>query len=392
MKIVLNIKWVTPVFSLFLACAAMAQDAGINDNARILGGLQPTDPALAKKLEGTSFQPFSQATERDWNQLRPGPGKTQISARTRLEKMSAWSKSEIPDFDAGCTTLFYPFGSADILNAQKFFPNCRRYLLMGLENVGTFPDFNKILDSSNPHAFDAYLVGARASQSELFRLGYIITAQTQKVQATTKLDGNAALLAYLLVIGGNTLTKIQFFCITPSLNQQNSTDAYTSIKCQPTDIPGVQISFQDASNVAKEVVYLEKNLDNSSFTIQSSVRAYIQRLANEDGHEFTTFLKAASYLMHWAGFSEIRTFVFDSSRYIIQDDSGIAYPFIDQQKWNVKLYGDYINPVPVFKNIAQPELKNVYYPHGIKDATIPALPLNYGYNFWQASVMVLRKK
>ena len=68
-------------------------------------------------------------------------------------------------------------------------------------------------------------------------------------------------------------------------------------------------------------------------------------------------VKSASYLMHNTYFSIVRNAVLSKSKAFFQDDSGIAYRYIDKTKWNVQLYGVYNGPIKMFANRFEKDLK-----------------------------------
>ena len=92
--------------------------------------------------------------------------------------------------------------------------------------------------------------------------------------------------------------------------------------------------------------------------------------------ESYTYLKAASYLMHGKDFSMIRNVVFDKSKSILQDDSGIAYRYFDKTKWEIHLYGSYTRPGKEFSWINETDLAKAY-----TDPSVKPVPFTLGYNW-----------
>ncbi len=70
----------------------------------------------------------------------------------------------------------------------------------------------------------------------------------------------------------------------------------------------------------------------------------------------TTFAKAASYLMYKPHFSAIRQFILDQSLYVLQGDSGIPLRYFDPAVWNLRFYGTYAGPIPLFRNCYQADM------------------------------------
>ena len=82
------------------------------------------------------------------------------------------------------------------------------------------------------------------------------------------------------------------------------------------------------------------------------------------------YLKAASYLMHQNGFTNIRNYLVGDCQFILQDESGIPAEFFATY-FNVTYFGKYAGPIDMFKEFDQPYLRQVY-------ASGAARPLPFG--------------
>jgi hypothetical protein len=97
-----------------------------------------------------------------------------------------------------------------------------------------------------------------------------------------------------------------------------------------------------------------------------------------------TYLKAASYLMHGSDFSMIRNFVFEKSKTILQDDSGIAFRYFDRKVWDIHLYGKYIKPGKEFSWINETDLAKAF-----SQSSVKPLPFTLGYNWRRGGINML---
>jgi hypothetical protein len=88
------------------------------------------------------------------------------------------------------------------------------------------------------------------------------------------------------------------------------------------------------------------------------------------------------------GFNRIRNFILDHSRMIVQDDAGIPLAYFDHDKWNVRLFGNYIGPIEIFKQHYQPRLTDLY-----RESNPPPLQFNFGYrwNYKESNLMVVQR-
>ena len=126
----------------------------------------------------------------------------------------------------------------------------------------------------------------------------------------------------------------------------------------------VQIDFRSPYG-PKRLIYVSADLSNSGFT--PSFKSWLDQFSGA-----TAYFKAASYLPHDARFSEIRSWVLNNTRAVLQDDSGIPYKYYDPQIWNVALLGNYQAPIPLFAKHRQANLAAAYAARG------PAAPIPFG--------------
>jgi hypothetical protein len=135
----------------------------------------------------------------------------------------------------------------------------------------------------------------------------------------------------------------------------------------------------------KTLRYFSANLANFHWNDNKDLQAFVAAQG-----KVATLLKAASYLLHRAEFSGVRSAILRQSLLIIQDDSGIPYAQFDPEAWALQLYGAYSPPGGVFKNRAQPDLEKAYQEAG---ASKP-LPFRFGYgaNRGKSNLIVARRR
>jgi hypothetical protein len=73
----------------------------------------------------------------------------------------------------------------------------------------------------------------------------------------------------------------------------------------------------------------------------------------------------------------------------VQDDSGIPFRFFQPEEWDVALHGVYDNPIPLFKKLAQGDLRKA-----VKEKSTGVLPFSYGYHHQkeQSNLLIAEKK
>ena len=81
--------------------------------------------------------------------------------------------------------------------------------------------------------------------------------------------------------------------------------------------------------------------------------------------------------MHKDYFSAIKNVILNQSSNVVQDDSGIAFKyFLENGNYDYSFYGDYIKPIPMFKEFYQADLDSMYKLKGAKE-----IGFGIGYNF-----------
>jgi hypothetical protein len=147
----------------------------------------------------------------------------------------------------------------------------------------------------------------------------------------------------------------------------------------------IEIKFIDSLNRVKQLSYTSANLSDVSFPKNTGLQKFLNNLTID-----ITYLKGASYLMHYTSFSGIRNLIMTKSKTIIQDDSGIAAKYLinDNNKWQFNLYGQYTKPIKIFANEYQKELDSLYQTLPVKNL---GFGLGYNYRDKNSSFMILNK-
>ncbi len=301
----------------------------------------------------------SNAYKNHYKEMKSAWDKTE---NKRLKSIRKWVDEEINNLCNENFRIFYPFSGPDILNAEIFFPCGNEFILFGLEPPGYVRDITNL----NPAEMNKYLYYIRDSLRSILNYSFFRTNE-MKVNFFKELDGLTPVLLTFLAYNKNEIYRITKIQWTPDGIVEDS-----NIK---NGIQGVRIYYKNKTKQKEELKFLtylqidvsNKNLDNHKF--------FLDQLKQKK--PFITFIKAASYLMYNDSFSYIRDFILNNSYAIIQDDSGIPVKYFLNSDWNLKFYGNYIQPIPLFKNRYQPELRKIY----LDKTKIHLLPFGTGYNF-----------
>ena len=290
---------------------------------------------------------------------------------SRFIKMNKWADDELENrYDS--TTLFYPFGGPDILNANIFYPNAKEYILFGLEPVGMLPDLcNMTTDQVNKYLDDVWY-----SLKDIFKRSYFITGNMIDALKKNSVNGAIPVMSLFLKRNGYHIVSLNHIGVD-STGKWQKADLLAGKKGITN---GVRIEFAgDTGKQVQSVFFFQTDISDEALKKNQGFRKYLSGLNN-----CHTYIKAASYLMHGNDFSMIRNFVFEKSKTILQDDSGIAYKLFDKNKWDIHLYGRYQRPGKEFSWINETDLAQAY-----QDTSINPVPFTLGYNWRTTAVNLL---
>jgi hypothetical protein len=290
---------------------------------------------------------------------------------SRFAKMGIWANSELKDRLLNYP-VFYPFGGPDLLNANIFYPDASKYILIGLEPVGELPDLcNMSVDQVNK-----YLEDIRYSLKDVFKRSYFITGNMISALKKNSVNGSVPIISLFLERLGYNIISIH----PATIDTSGGCIIGDSLLTNKLLTHGVKIDFAaDTGLRVQSVFYFSADISNDALKKNPGFKKYLSLLP-----QCLTYLKAASYLMHGSDFSMIRNFVFEKSKTILQDDSGIAFRYFDRKVWDIHLYGKYIKPGKEFSWINETDLAKAF-----SQSSVKPLPFTLGYNWRRGGINML---
>lgn len=336
--------------------------ARLNETAAFIAGLDlPPESDLRALAETEGYKRYRASISGIW----------EAYSRRELARIRAWSREHIATGREGL--VFYPFSGPDVLNALAFFPEAGELLMVGLENPGGVPD---------PRAIDR-----RKIIEELWRLKYSLRTLLQlnlfrTAEMTSDLRpgtpaGVCGVMMFFLARSGFEIMDMRPVCLSGSVRPA------ASPLCS-RGAPGIELVFRKGRGHPLQVArYFRIDLSDSSLGRSSGLAAYIQ----ERG-PCVSFIKSASYLLHYDNFSVLRDLILSKSEAIVQDDTGIPYRFFAGDAWNLQLYGRY-RVLAMFSGRTQQDLAAA-----MRERSVEALPFSFGYGFipQKSNIMIARRK
>ncbi len=340
-----------------------AFDRKYNDIARFIAGLpQDTGKSTIDSAfrNDKNWKNFSETFSKNWSELDTA----------KLSKRRKFSRTELNEVNTNLKTLFYPFSGPDILNAYTFFPYAHRYIMIGLEPVGTVPNL-KALEKDSLKKFVQSLYKSLDAQ---LTLSFFKTKNMAVDLRTKEIDGTLPILYIFLARTNNVITDTKPVHIDKA-GKMVYDQAFHGRGRDTLKTQGVEISFfQKGDTTQRKVYFFSSDISNGGLTDKSKeFQKFITGLSSDS---VTTYVKSASYLMHKEYFTAIRSDILAISKHIVQDDSGIPLGFFDENTWDLQLYGVFTVPIPLFKGYTQPELVKAY-----KEKKTKPLDFGIGYQY-----------
>ena len=323
----------------------IAYNTKITEYSSLISGILPD--ALRSQLEDNdSWISVQNAINEEWEKV----------VSEKILPIQEW-RDESPLAPMDSATLFYPFAGADFLYSNNFFPKSNKIVMIGLEPVGSI-DTDKTIDSN----FFAYVKKIKSSLYTSNRSGYFMTLSMGKELHQSDLNGVLPLILFYARRQAFLISNIQYL----RLNDQGQV-----INCEYGEAEGVRVSITDADQKNKKTIeYYSTDLSNGGLTPNSKFYTYFSSFENKN-----VFLKAASYLLHNSGFSNIRDLILNKTKYILQDDSGLPFQYVNNEQWETQLYGKYTRPIGLFSGRVQPDLRAEF-----SRRESQPLPFRIGYN------------
>ncbi len=337
--------------------APVMKERMFNDVARLLAGLPQEKGSKLDSLEKTpTWKSHAANFNRTWASI----------TKKRLGPMANWASKELKDINADGDEMFYPFSGPDFMNMFTFFPEAKTYRMLALEPAGFLPNVDKF----NEEELNIYLNSVQKDLKDIFILSFFITKNMHKDLVHGTVNGALPLISIFIVRTGNTILNIERIRI----------DKDGKIVAMPNDSTvkainaGVRITFKPKDKEeTRTVYYFSADISDVGLDKNPGLNKYLSDLGPQN-----SYLKSASYLLHYDHFSKFRNLLLDKSDHLLQDDAGVAYRFFKKDIWDIQLYGKWVKPIPLFHKMEQLDLKEAYQ----KDSSnVRPIPFSIGYNF-----------
>lgn len=338
-----------------------AKSGKLTDTAKLFAGMDlDTNSPFAKVQKTNGWRNHQNFFNNAWSKLE----------KQQLTKVREWTGEELKQINASSPSIFYPFSGPDFLYAYSLFPKAKEYVLVGLEPVGSVPDFTKL----NNHQINYKLRESRSSLSEILQFSFF---RTNDMKVDLRKQGVLPILYVFMARTGNRILDLQYIGLDKDAKIQ---------QFQKGMLPGVKIAFvPEGESEPRNLYYFSTDLSDSGLKRRPELTKFVTKLDNP-----ITYLKAASYLMYNGSFSNIKNTILANSSHILQDDSGMPLKSFNSSQWDLNFYGAYTRPIGLFRNRYQSDLRKIY----TSNKNIEPLNFGIGYKFGtnQSNLMLAKTK
>ena len=319
------------------------------NTAKILAGIKVDENSKFSEIEATnSWKNHRNFLETSWNQLES----------QQLSKVRKWSEEHLKAINETSPSVFYPFSGPDFLYAYNLFPQGKEYVLIGLEPVGSVPDFEQLSPAQSAQKI-------QEAKNSLFAILKYSFFRTNDMKVDMARQGVLPIIFLFMGRTNQTILDVEYVGVAKDATVQ---------KYEEGMVPGVKISFvPEGESTPRTLYYFSTDLSNGGLEKNPEFKTYMEKIEQP-----VTYLKAASYLMHYGTFSTMRELVLSQSENLLQDDSGIPVKSFNTEQWDLTFYGNYTPPrAPFNQEEYQPDLMNIYR----SNKNIDKLDFGIGYNF-----------
>lgn len=313
-----------------------------NNIARLIGG---------KPIVATPPQNWDTAFINRFVNLTAG--KVARIKEDRLDKMTAWNQDNLSGSNVEKSRfVFYPFSGGDFIHVNALYPDAKEYLMVAREDVGEVPN----LFAKDAAFVNEYLSDIDTILRDIYNKSYFITKNmVEDTKKRTLVNGMLPLILWAAVNSNYEIVDYRFL----EMNDSSST-LMPYVQNAPEEKPeAVEINLKvAASDKITKVTYISCDISDDGFVKRGS---FLNYLKNNVPDNCNSFVKSASYLMHYGSFSDIRDLLLSKSKFLIQDDTGIPYRYFPSNQWQTNLFGVYEAPIKDFDaGLFQKDLSSAY--------------------------------
>jgi hypothetical protein len=258
-------------------------------------------------------------------------------------------------------TVVYPFGGGDLSTALVAFPDATEITTISLEAAGDI----RLVDSVKTSALAAALNESSFNLRRLYRSAYSATQDLQRDSRDEQFPGTLVYAMAALVIHDMEPVSLRYFDINPdgsltylsSAELESRAQEYLATKrgkAAPKSVThywyahdsafgNVEIQYRpkaDAKAPLRVYRHIVQNLDDTHLKADGRLLVHLRKKG-----KVSVMTKAASFLLWYDDFSEVRNYLLGSIAWMVSDASGIPPSFADPAGFEQVTYGEFAGPL-----------------------------------------------
>ncbi len=256
------------------------------------------------------------------------------------------------------STVVYPFGGGDLSSALTVYPDAKELTTISLEAAGDI----RVIDTIKSARLDD---AVNSIGNEIRRLYQSAHSTTKSLQAVSHFDLPGTIMFALagLTVHGMEPVALRYFDIEPDGSITYLTSAQLDERAaeltakkagappkkithywyeQVSAFANVEIQFRprgEASAPLRTYRHIVANLDDSHMAADDRVIRHLQRKG-----KVAVMTKAATFLLWYDDFTQIRNYLLKNVAWMISDASGLPPSYAEPAGFEQITYGDFTGP------------------------------------------------
>jgi hypothetical protein len=317
-------------------------------------------PAVARLLAGVTSLEGAAGDTPAGEYVKAANEGWQAYVNTFAQPLRAWVAKEVRLDNA--PSAFYPFSGPDLPSVLAIYPAASHHVLISDQYATRYFDPFSLKESEQGRILNEL----GESWARFGRLGFFLTQELNKGGGHKyHLSPTMILMAFAVRLGYE-VRAVSPTCLDTadlSIRPLDAKDArWGSVRL---------VLRKDGRDTV--VDYVQMDLSNRGLR-KPGQRALVESLAKSP-----VLLKAASHLPQQSGFSILRNAVLASAPLVVQDETGLEYDEM-AKKFNVRLYGEYVEAHHLFKEATNASLIKAY-----RNRAKEVRPLNFQLGYEKAA-------
>jgi hypothetical protein len=235
-------------------------------------------------------------------------------------------------------TVVYPFAGGDLSTALSVYPDADEITTLSLEPAGDPLDLARL----DEHQLKAALVTIEKELGSLYKSNFSVTMNMIGAMRSGTLPTQLIFSLSALSLHGYEPTALRYFKLSADGNVEYMTDAevataekITNAGARNRQFANVEFRFHKIGSTHEQIYrHILANLDDAHVKKDPSALAHLEK----KGH-VAAMTKAASYLLTFDEFKQMRQYVIDHVDWMVSDSTGLAPTYGTPAGFEYETYG-----------------------------------------------------